>query len=92
MNEDEIALIAEQLRRAMDLVRADIDALRATQNHDREMNARRIAVLEAQAGDHEMRLRSATEGVTQFKIWAGFASGGSGIVSLVAFLKAFLGG
>ncbi len=92
MSDEEIALIAEQMKRAVDRVRADMDALRATQSHDREMNDRRLSALEARADDHELRLRSATEGVTQFKIWSGFASGGSGIVSLVALLRAFIGG
>ena len=92
MTEEEMALIAEQMKRAVDRVRADMDALRATQAHDREMNERRLAALETRAEDHELRLRAATEGVTQFKIWAGFASGGSGLVSLVALLRAFIGG
>jgi hypothetical protein len=49
-------------------------------------------MLEERAGDHETRIRAATDGVTQFKMWAGFASGGSGIVSLIALLRAFFGG
>jgi hypothetical protein len=35
--------------------------------------------------DHELRIRTATEGVTQFK----FFSGGSGLLSLVAFISHF---
>ncbi len=92
MTEEEIALLSEQMKRAADRLRADMDALRAIQNHDREMNEHRLSALEGRSADHELRLRSATEGVTQFKIWAGFASGGSGIVSLVALLRAFIGG
>jgi hypothetical protein len=30
--------------------------------------------------------------VTQFKLFSGLASGGSGLMSLAALLKAFLGG
>ncbi len=92
MTEEEIALLSEQMKRAVDRLRADMDAVRAIQKHDREMNEHRLSSLEARAADHELRLRSATEGVTQFKIWSGFASGGSGIVSLVALLRAFFGG
>ncbi len=92
MTEEEIALLSEQMKRAVDRIRADMDALGAIQSHDREMNQHRLVALETRADDHELRLRTATEGVTQFKIWAGFASGGSGIVSLVALLRAFFGG
>jgi hypothetical protein len=92
MNDDQAALFSQQMQHALDLMRADIDAMKAVQSHDRSMNAHRLAMLEERANDHEMRIRAATDGVTQFKMWAGFASGGSGIVSLIALLRAFLGG
>jgi hypothetical protein len=92
MNDDQAALFSQQMQHALDLMRADIDAMKAVQSHDRTMNAHRLAMLEERANDHEMRIRAATDGVTQFKMWAGFASGGSGIVSLIALLRAFLGG
>ncbi|MEN4040722.1 MAG: hypothetical protein ROW52_04985 [Anaerolineaceae bacterium] len=92
MNEDQATLFSQQIQHALDLMRADIDALKAIQNHDRSLSAHRLAALEERANDHELRIRAATDGVTQFKMWAGFASGSSGIVSLIALLKAFLGG
>jgi hypothetical protein len=92
MNEDQAALFSQQMQHALDLMRADIDALKSVQIHDRAMNAHRLGMLEERANDQETRIRAATDGVTQFKMWAGFASGGSGIVSLIALLRAFFGG
>lgn len=90
--EGQAALIAEQVRHALDLMKAEVDALRATQDHDREMARHRLSDLETRSVDHELRIRSATDGVTAFKIWSGLASGGSGLVSLVALVRAFFGG
>jgi hypothetical protein len=92
MDENQVALIAEQLKHALDLMKADVDTLRAQQGHDREMANRRLEDLEGVSKDHETRLRTVQDGVTQFKVWAGLASGGSGIVSVIAFVKAFFTG
>jgi len=88
----QVALIAEQLRHTLDLLQAQIDTLRQSQAHIRELTDHRLARLEAQAQDTEQRLRNVTEGVTQFKVFASLASGGSGFMSLVALLRSFLGG
>ncbi len=92
MTDEQIALIAEQMAHTLDLLRAEIDALRQEQAHYREFSGHRLASLEEQGRDHEQRLRQATDGVTQFKVWSGLAAGGSGFLSLAALLKAFLGG
>ncbi|MCI0520958.1 MAG: hypothetical protein L0Z70_11990 [Chloroflexi bacterium] len=86
------ALIAEQFRHALDLQQARLEALALKLEHLDQLVAHRLEALEGLAGDHEQRLRGATEGVTQFKTWAGLASGGASIVSLIALLRAFLGG
>lgn len=91
MDDTEIALIAEQIKHALDLLRGQIEAVEARQAHDRALMLHRLDELEAQARDHETRLRSANDGVLQFKVWLGLASGGSGALSLAALLKAFLG-
>jgi len=83
-------LIAEQLRHALDLVRTDLAAIRAEQQHDRDFNNHRIKTLEELSKDHEARIRSATDGVTTFKTWAGLASGGSSVLSIIAFIKSLL--
>jgi hypothetical protein len=82
-------LLAEKLSHTIDLLRGEIAALRAEQIHQRELSGHRLAYLEEVAKDHEMRIRAATEGVTQFKQWSGLAAGGSSILSLVALVKAF---
>ncbi len=84
------ALMAEKLSHTIDLLRADISALRAEQAHQKELFEHRVARLEVDAKDHEQRIRDATSGVTQFKTWSGLAAGGSSIVSIVALLKSFI--
>jgi hypothetical protein len=87
----EAQLIAEQLRHTIDLLRAEIAQLKQVQDHDREMSGHRLKSLEELGRDHETRLRSATDGITQFKTWSGLSNGGSVIMSIVAFLRAWLG-
>jgi len=86
------ALLTEQLRHANNLLQARIRTLEARLSHQQAMNDQRLGMLEQQISDHETRIRSATEGVTQFKLFSGLVSGGSGLMSLVAILKSFLGG
>ena len=81
MNEQEIQLLAEQLKRAIDRLRAET-----------RLANQRLEVLEKMAVDHETRLRSVSDGVTQFKVWSGLTSGGSGLMSLLAFLRTYFGG
>jgi hypothetical protein len=52
----------------------------------------RLNYIEKQGEDHEARIRAGTEGVTQFKVRSGLTSEGSGILSILAILKYFLGG
>jgi hypothetical protein len=85
-------LVAAHLRHAIDLLRSELNRLESEQRLDRELAERRLAQLEKLSDDHELRLRSATDGVTSFKVTAGLASGASGLVSLFALLKSFLGG
>ena len=70
-------LVAEQLRHAIDLLRAEIETLQREQAHQRALIEQRLAALESASNDHEGRLRSVTDGVTSFKVWSGLASGGS---------------
>jgi hypothetical protein len=92
MEDKTTALLTEQLRHASNLMSAQIQSLEAKLAHQAAMNHQRLALLEEQMRDHETRIRAATEGVTQFKLFSGLASGGSGLMSLVALLKTFLGG
>jgi hypothetical protein len=92
MEDKTAALLTEQLRHANNLLQARIRTLEAQLAHQQAMNHQRLAMLEEQIRDHETRIRAATVGVTQFKLFSGLASGGSGLMSLVAILKTFLGG
>jgi hypothetical protein len=85
------ALIAEQLRHTIDLLRAELDQLAADQRHADQLAGQRLSALEATTQDHESRIRLLTDGVTQFKVWSGLASGGSSLFSILALLRAFLG-
>ncbi len=84
-----IQLLTEQLRHLNTHYKARFDALEEKLRHAKEITDHRLAALETTAHDHETRIRDATQGVTQFKLFSGLASGGSGIMSLVALLKAF---
>ena len=86
------ALLTEQLQHANHLLQSQIKTLQAQLEHQQGMNRQRLLILEEQIRDHEQRIRAATQGVTQFKLFSGLASGGSGLMSLAAILKAFLGG
>ena len=79
-----LAAQTEQLRESVNGLRADLQ-------RRNELTGQRLAGLEKCSDDHEARLREATTGVTQFKVWSGLASGGTGILSIIAFIKSFLG-
>ena len=84
-------LFSEKLCHSLDLLRAEITVLRASIDHLRELTDRRIAGLEECQSDHEPRLRTVTEGVTQFKVLSGTASGSSILVSLYALFRTIFG-
>lgn len=92
MEDKSVALLTEQLQHANHLLQAQIKALEVKVAHLQAMNQQRLATLEEDTRDHETRIRAATEGVTQFKLFSGLASGGSGLMSLIALLRTFLGG
>lgn len=85
MDETQAALLAEQMKHALDLMRSDLDALRAQQAHNQKLTDHRLELAEKDLLDHEARLRSNTDGVTQFKLW----SGTSGLLALAALVRSF---
>lgn len=91
MDENEAALLAEQVKHTLDLLRAEIGALQTRQACDRLMAEHRLEALETLAHDHEQRLRAASDGVVQFKVWSTLGSGGSGLLALAALIRSFLG-
>jgi hypothetical protein len=82
--------LAEQLGHTLDLVKAEISALKAEQAHQDELSCLRLDNLERQAADFENRLRELSESATQFKFLVSLAVGG-GLLSLVALLRTLVG-
>jgi hypothetical protein len=78
VNGDQAALIAEQLAHQIDLLRGEL-----------KLAQQRLEALENRALDHETRLRTLTDGVTQFRVLAGLTTGG-GLVSLIILLRELL--
>ena len=87
---EDSALIAEQLRHTVDLLRADINTLKCDNDHMREIFETRLITLEKAAIDYEARLRALQESSTQFKFLASLATGG-GLLSLIVLLKTLVG-
>jgi len=88
-NDPSSQLLAEQLKHLNTLYKARMDALEEKLKHTKEISDHRLSALEASSRDHETRIRAATQGVTQFKLFSGLASGGSGLMSLVALIRSF---
>ena len=82
-------LIAEQLGHTLDLIKADLGAIRAEQEHLGEVSALRLKGLETQAADFENRLRQLTESATQFKLLVSLSVGG-GLLSLIELLRSLV--
>ena len=89
MEDQASQLLTEQLKHLNTLYKARFDALEEKLRHNKEVHDHRLDALESLTADHETRIREATQGVTQFKLFSGLASGGSGLMSLVALIKAF---
>jgi archaellum component FlaC len=99
MGEDQAAVISEQLGRLKDNIESRFQKIEALINHQNEISEERLRALRSEVGDlkkakedHETRIRMATEGVTQFKMYSGLANGGSGLLSIIALIKSFFGG
>jgi hypothetical protein len=88
MQDENAALIAERLGRAMDALHAELKEVRLGQEHLLALSDQRLGALEKMVADHEERIRRNSEGVTRFSV----ATGGSGLISLAALIKSFLGG
>jgi uncharacterized coiled-coil protein SlyX len=91
VDENNAALLAEQLRHAIDLLKAEKDVLETRLEHAVRMMAQQLADLESKAADHEQRLRTVSDGVTQLKVTSSLMSGSSSVLSVVAFIRSFIG-
>ena len=75
----------------LESIRAELRLIRAEVEHTREILEQRIDALERQGADHETRIRDASEGVTQFRLWSAISNGSSTLLSLTALSKLILG-
>jgi hypothetical protein len=91
MDENAAALLAEQLNHAIDLLKADLATLETQLTYISSLMEKQLSDLEQQSADHEQRLRSVTDGVTQLKVYSSLFSGSSSILSLAALIKSFFG-
>ena len=99
MGEEQAAVISEQLGRLKDNIESRFQKIESLINYQNALSEERLLSLRAEVADlkkakedHETRIRSATEGVTQFKMFSGLANGGSGLLSILALIKSFFGG
>ncbi len=99
MNEEQALLISEQLGRLRDNIEARFQKIDALICHQNQLDEERLRSLRSEVDelkkirdDHEQRIRNATDGVTQFKMFSGLANGGSSILSVIALLRSFFGG
>ena len=83
-------LIAEQLSHALDLIKSENALTKAKLDHESEVLRMEITALKTWQADAENRIRAVQDGVTQFKVLAGLATGG-GLLSLAALVKMMMG-
>lgn len=81
--------LASQLCHALDLLKADNNALRAELAHQKELYSRLLQDLERTSQDHETRLRALTETSTQFRLLVALSTGG-GLLGVIALIRAVL--
>ncbi len=89
---DQVTLLGGKFVHLMDVIDAKLDRIELNQVHLKELIEHRLNHIEKKGDDHEARIRAATYGVTQFKVRSGLTSAGSGILSVLAFLKSYIGG
>jgi len=93
--EAEAKLLIAQLRHTVEMLRAENKQLLTQMTHDREMWQHRLSDLERQAQDFEGRIREATAGTEQFKMYlrlVGAGAGGGVALGGLALLSQVLGG
>lgn len=79
-----------EINETLESIRSELKLIRSEIAHNTQLLEQRLDAIEKDLEDHEMRLRSVTEGVTQFRFWASLGSGGSLLASLTALVKSCL--
>ena len=90
MPDPQSALITQQLKHTVDLLRREIEVLRRDHDHDKTLTNHRLTGLESCSKDHETRLRVLQDSAARSKVVNSLASGGSTFMSFVALLRTFL--
>lgn len=92
MDETEMKLIAEQIRRALDLLNARLEAIECQQQHAEALVDLRLGTLENSQSDQEARLRALADTVTRLNTAAGLAQVAQAAFALVlSAIAAYLG-
>lgn len=84
---DSISLLNEQLKHISYIIDSRFILLDEKLVTLRQFVDDRFSSIDRIIQDHESRIRDATEGVTQFKLFFGLASGGSTVMSIFALIK-----
>lgn len=79
-----------EIKDTLESIRSELKLIRAEIEHNTQLLEQRLDAIEKDIEDHELRLRSVTEGVTQFRFWASLGSGSSLLASLTALVKSCL--
>jgi predicted double-glycine peptidase len=92
-------LLAEQLLRFSDNISARLKSLENLIKHQMVLEDERLETIRCDIRelrsiltDHELRIRSNTDGVAQFKVWSGLSGGGSLFISVAALIRSIFGG
>jgi hypothetical protein len=85
-------LIAERLRRAVDLLDSRYSRLESDQTHRSQLILQRLETLEKSQADQEARLRTVADGVIRLNTQGSLAAVGQSMLSLIlAAIAAWIG-
>lgn len=85
-------LIAERLRRAVDLLDSRYSRLESEQAHRSQLITQRLEALEKSQADQEARLRTVADGVIRLNTQGSLAAVGQSMLSLIlAAIAAWIG-
>jgi hypothetical protein len=88
----ELELVAEQLRHTLDLIRAEIVAIRTELAHFQELTDHRLGEIERRQQDHEVRIRELRDSAQQSKTTLSLMTGGNSALAVLAILLGINGG
>ena len=91
MAEEDAELLRARITHTIDLLRSENKSITSLMERDRELANHRLNALEADIEDFETRIREATKGITEFRLYmkiAGIGGGaGAGLGGLAMLLQ-----